>query len=839
MNQNIAKLYQTQDQNYKQTLSGHTTDCLKILEYYFEKNKNIIENFCSQWNINRETFLRNLFIAIYLHDIGKLTKEFQSRISEGKHSQNYPHAFWGFPIVFEIFKKLESVYPLQNLSVIEPLTILSHHTQLCDGIYQEAEIKEVKPLKDEILNFVNNIKTVYEKLKFNEFFKLNLDETNELKAITLIEQKNSKNVILNMIAPHSISSKINPLRKIVEEVPPKEKFKLKSIYTYFLSILKFCDSYASVDFSDFVENNKESYKLLDSVLKKPEKYVLSLPQLSEKQILNSNKPYKFQKETKEKSAKNCLLFAPCGRGKTEASLLWAFEVCKKFNKNKIIFAMPTQTTSNAMRKRFIECLDNHGYNGKNLVGLYHGMSSLRYKEELRKENEELTESDIKEAKNENFKGEIFFKPITVTTIDHLIYAFAHGFPQADRTLGNIQNSVIIFDEVHYYERQTLKHLIDIFSILRKMHIPHLLMSGTLPEFLIKRVNRDAKDEGIKYELVKDYDGLGNKPFKIEVFKESLITKEQINNKIIDEIISNFNQNLVQFIILNTIEKSKMIFRELQHKVGKDNILLLHSQFTYKDRAIKEEKLLKELKEEKRRPFIVVATQVIEISLDISSDIMYTELAPADALGQRGGRLNRAGNFWKAENKEFIMKIFIPEKELPYSKRIIENTQKIMAEKIYSYLDLKRVCDKVYGLDYIDEFERECMNEGFPLLSSNGFNGVFEKCCIYGLRHREIRFNEDQGNKLVIRSEKQHKLDVVPEVYYNDDVNNLKVENKVKVPLWWIKKDEEHHGQELHWFDNVFIEKTKRNCYICKFHYDSSYGFDLNKIQKQNKSSNII
>ncbi len=64
----------------------------------------------------------------------------------------------------------------------------------------------------------------------------------------------------------------------------------------------------------------------------------------------------------------------------------------------------------------------------------------------------------------------FFKPITVTTIDHIIYSFVHGFNQSDFALGNLQSAVLIFDEVHYYETKTLNHLYSLFNILKMMNI---------------------------------------------------------------------------------------------------------------------------------------------------------------------------------------------------------------------------------------------------------------------------------------------------------------------------------------------------------------------------------
>ena len=856
----IAKLHCLDKKKYFQTLLGHTLDCLKILKYYFKKNEKVIETFCKRWNIDKEIFMRTLFVDVYLHDIGKLTEEFQKNIKEGKRSQHYPHAFYGFPITLEIFAKYFKPFVYDSKPpLIETLSILAHHTQLYDGIYQDAEIKEVKPLREEIIEFVNKIEDAYTDLKFEKFFRLEWEKIDNLNYFEIFEKtKNPKNMILNFIHPGKKKSMREYVKEIVKN-DSKEKFRLKATYSYFLSILKLCDDYASVGFAEYVKNNKPKENILNSVLKNPEKYILFIPEITKKQILNGNEPYEFQKEIKEKSPRFCFLFAPCGRGKTEAALLWGFEVCKKFNRNKIIFAMPTQTTSNAMRDRFIELLNKSGLNGEEYVGLYHGKSFVKLKTEKLKERKEeeyeFTEEDIEEMSGENFKGNIFFKPITITTIDHLILSFVHGFPQADFALGNLQNSVIVFDEVHYYERQTLKHLVDLFKILRSMQIPHLLMSGTLPDFLINRVDEDAKQEGIKYELIDDRRGLEYTPFKLEKSKEFLIIKDEINSKVMEEIIGNFRECKNQFIILNTVDRAKRIFKVLWEKVDKDKIFLLHSQFTYKDRDKKEKEIVRILKKEKTKPVILVSTQVIEISLDISCDVMYTELAPADAIGQRGGRLNRGNKTWKENKKEFVMKIFLPEeffkeksiRETPYDFDILQKTNDELTESIYSYLNLKEVCNKVYGTDYIEEFENiwNPQINGSPLLLEMGMNGIFENTCLFGLAPKQVIFDEETGKSLLIRAEEQQKIEVIPYAYYQNKEENLIVENKVKVPLWWYKKDEEEHGiDNLQWFDYVLKEvgRKKKLFWVCKLPYDKNYGFDTTKLSDSCKNrdfKNII
>jgi CRISPR-associated endonuclease/helicase Cas3 len=826
---------------YYQTFKGHIYDCLKILKCYFEKNHELITSFCKKWEIDPDHLMKNLFITVYLHDIGKLTFEFQKRIRENKRSQKYPHPFFGFPIAFEIFKtRIPSVHPVGGYPVIESLAVLSHHTQLHDTIYRDAEIRKITPQKQKMLAFVNDMQNAYTTLGFTKYFECNWSNYEKLSTIELLEKERVPRKIRGVI--HGGTSGESIKHKI-RDISLNEMIEIKSLYTFFLSIVKLCDFYSSAHFSDFCIRNLPEQHILNSVLNNPHLYVLTIPELSSEEILEGNPPYVFQSTMQEKATPYSFLFAPCGRGKTEAALLWAYEICREFNRNKIIFAMPTQTTSNALLDRFREILDKVGCSGRDLVGLYHGKSFIKLKKDLhgeREETDELDQDDIEEIKGEEFKGNIFFKPITVATVDHLILSFVHGFPQADFACGNLQNAVIIFDEIHYYEQQTLKHIMDLCLILQKMGIPHLLMSGTLPEFIENHLTKN--DPGVTYHLFRDDQGLSFTPFKIESLRTPMIEKGCANNEVLQEIQENYSRNLNQFIILNTVRRAQQFYEAITKRIDKNAVYLIHSQFTYSDRANKENELIEILRKEKKKPYIVVSTQVIEISLDISCDVMYSELAPIDSLGQRAGRLHRQGISWKENNHEYLMKVYPPENSLPYSEDILERTEKNVQDDIYSYQSLKEICDSVYGLEYLEKFERKGTLEGaYCFLEFGGNPSLFKECFLFGPKYNRIAYSEEEGNRFVIRTESYKKFDVVPELYYKNDEKNLAVENQAKIPYWWIYLDEKIHGpEELQWFERTerHFRWKKKIYWICKVPYCKDYGFESSALEKENRNAGI-
>ena len=769
----VAKLKTKNEKYYFQTLKGHIIDSLKILKAYIQRNYDVISQFCERWGLNREKFLRNLFLTVYLHDIGKLTKEFQENIRQNRRSNEYPHAYYGFFLLHDSFTNT-----VLDIS-IELASILGHHTQLYDQLYLDDNRFE-KPtfLENEIKEFVLNSLKVYKDLGFDEFFKF---EGFTLDCIPKFDWKKLRKVRKNFNIKISMYLDEN-----------KNWEPVKSTFSYFFAILQTCDDYASAQFSKFIESYNGNEEVFDSVLENANEYlpILTINDPMET-VLGDKVPYEFQKYLLNPS-KFVTLFAPCGRGKTEAALLWAINTFKELKRSKIIFAMPTQTTSNSMYDRLKMIF------GEGNVGLYHGRSFIKLRDELMKEKEKEfdEEKDVEEIRSETFKGNIFFKPITITTVDHLIYSFVKGFSQADFALGNLQNAVIIFDEVHYYERLTLEHLLTLFNLLRKMDIPHLLMSGTLPDFMLNELS--------DYRHIVDEEGLAFEPFKIELCNYTLF-----ESTVVDEIIENYKRGLTQFVILNTVEQAKKYYLRLKEKVGDQaNIMLYHSQFTYNDRIKKENEIYQRINQ---KPFILVATQVIEISLDISCDVMYSELAPPDALGQRAGRLNRKGKKWGNEI-EHKLKIYLPENNLPYDESLMNKSQAVVEnyQKPMNYREIKRLCDFIY-----QEYELE---------TPSNFLSFFKKCVVFGEHWKEIATESEEGLIFKVREEKIQYVDVIPEYIFKEKRENaLKVENMAKIPVYHLLGDVENKGNIFYLHE--LSEKQKKFFWICRYPYTYERGFE--------------
>ena len=308
---------------------------------------------------------------------------------------------------------------------------------------------------------------------------------------------------------------------------------------------------------------------------------------------------------------NLLLRAPTGYGKTEAALLWAdanAHWIKKGVSNRIFYVLPYKASINAMYDRLL------GYfKSPELVGVLHS-SSAYY----------LYASNLEYKRLSSLYQKIF-TPLKVTTPFQIMKAF-FGVGFFEMTLSELANALLIFDEIHAYEPNVLGIILAMLELLKKYKTKTLVMSATLPDFI----------EELFAEVLH--------PRKLKVSDEEADYFTRHRVKIVDGAIDDNLQVLVQefkrknltpaLIACNTVDRAVEVYKQLK-SLGY-RVMLLHSRFTYGDREGLERRLRNNLNS------FVVATQVVEVSLDISFKTILTEPAPLDALIQRFGRVNRQG-----------------------------------------------------------------------------------------------------------------------------------------------------------------------------------------------------
>jgi len=245
------------------------------------------------------------------------------------------------------------------------------------------------------------------------------------------------------------------------------------------------------------------------------------------------------------------------------------------------------------------------------------------------------------------------KPVTLTTVDTLALNLFGIPPETlekvaeERSLGHyffswasVLLSNLVMDEVHLLADSTksLSFLAALVKIARDFDQKAVFMSATMPEALKKRLEEFGKERMEFISFSEKHDP--------EFCRERLSKKYEIRvessegnkyGKIMSWLKnSEFRRGL---IIFNTASEAVEFYRKHLNdlKEFSENTLLLHSRFTEKDR----EKKIEEIgKMQKEKDFLIVSTQVIEAGVDISSNLMITDISPANSLIQRFGRFLR-------------------------------------------------------------------------------------------------------------------------------------------------------------------------------------------------------
>ena len=202
-------------------------------------------------------------------------------------------------------------------------------------------------------------------------------------------------------------------------------------------------------------------------------------------------PNEMQKEIIQNDAIRVILNAGCGEGKTAAALLFAQKFLKENRIDRIIFTLPTKFTANNLNR---DLTDKYAI-PEELVGITHGDASEFLRQKMQETESQQSEQEIDKDEIHNlimaqvFENSIYAKPITISTVDHLIMSLYHGYRLADRAFSNVASSLVVFDEVHYYEKHTLGAIAETMRRLTELQIPHLVMTATIPSAVRNQLDK--------------------------------------------------------------------------------------------------------------------------------------------------------------------------------------------------------------------------------------------------------------------------------------------------------------------------------------------------------------
>ena len=379
-----------------------------------------------------------------------------------------------------------------------------------------------------------------------------------------------------------------------------------------------------------------------------------------------------------------IIEAPMGEGKTEMALYLA--AC--WNRRGAYIALPTQATSNQMHRRYVRFLHGRDPDGPP-PRLVHGMAWLQDpvtpEQGARVEDPEerlLSREWFASAKRALLAAD------GVGTVDQVLMAalnVKHGFL---RFLG-LTTKTLIIDEVHAYDLYMTTLMKMLLRWCRALDVPVILLSATL-------------SQAQKWELAEAYGGPGSlpalasdaaeEPYPLLTFvpregqsfvrgvpadpSRDRVIQIEPHAGVLDDAVETARlaakavaQGGCACVLANTVRAAQEIFQALQADPPADTrLLLFHARFRA-GRRIRLEKLIVRLFGKGRGPgknpnrpkkAILVATQVVEQSLDLDFDVMLSQIAPIDLLLQRCGRLHRhSENDPRPTSARAVLHVFLP------------------------------------------------------------------------------------------------------------------------------------------------------------------------------------
>lgn len=371
----------------------------------------------------------------------------------------------------------------------------------------------------------------------------------------------------------------------------------------------------------------------------------------------------IQNFCEENNDKNLLVIGSTGIGKTEASLLWS-------NENKTFFTLPLRTSINAIYDR-IE--DTIGYKH---TGLLHS-TALDYLEE--KDEFENEQEKYNQTRN-------LYEKITTCTIDQ-IFPFVFKYKGYERIYATLSYSKIIIDEIQAYSPEIVAVIIKGIEKINKIGGKFMIMTATLP-----RIYKEELEKlGINFTFEKFIKPTSRHKIKLESKK----IEEDI-----DSIIERGKHNKV-LVIVNTVNKAIEIYKKLKDE-GAKNINLLHSRFIYNDRSKKEKKIM-DFSNNKDESGIWITTQIVEASIDIDFDYLYTEISTLDSLFQRLGRCYRGREYKKEEANVYVYTREASGIKYIYDEEISEKSVELLKEydnKILEEETKVELVDKLYSKEIL-------------------------------------------------------------------------------------------------------------------------------------------
>lgn len=363
-----------------------------------------------------------------------------------------------------------------------------------------------------------------------------------------------------------------------------------------------------------------------------------------------------------------LIEAPMGEGKTEAGVYAALQMARLWGKDGLYLALPTAATANQMVGRMEALLSMHEIPKE--VRLLHSMAWLE-RDAPQQIHSPDERDEIERWLAPTRRG--LLAQFSVGTVDQAMLAATIVRYGVLRLLG-LSNKVLVIDEIHSYDAYMSAIIVCLLAWCRALQIPVVMLSATLPPAMKQKVLSPYTDQPLSeaYPLITmiSDDGALTERVVAETSHRMAAVIRRLPILRDAEAIARAAAGEVRdggclCILMNTVREAQAVYSALRECFDGD-LLLFHAQFPAERRSELERACIRRYgKDKTHRPkrSVLVATQVVEQSLDVDFDVMYTAVAPIDLLLQRLGRVFRHEDTPRPENRTRAeVSVLVPERD---------------------------------------------------------------------------------------------------------------------------------------------------------------------------------
>ena len=625
----------TKGPNRIPSILEHTEDVVNCAESLFKvAGEVMLEAFGLDVVKYRDRLHRDLVLAAWLHDVGKANDQFQAMIRKNRdHPQAIRHEVISYWIgsQAEIRDWLSQIVPSPRELTLIFWAIAGHHRKFSA---QEGTDEGTGTKLDVFLNHFDTESLLQEMAKQFAIFKL------------------------PKLEPISISLTGNQWSEWVceqKELYDDLKDDLSNKEQRYLALLKAALIASDVAGSIRFKNAGHVQDWIREAFKRTPEPVKLESIITTK--LNGQPERAFQTAIADSRSRVTLVKAGCGTGKTLAAYAWA---ARRWPNRRLFFCYPTMgTTTEGFKSYLWDTIPQDS-------DLIHGLADLEM-DYLRREEFDVHLSNsqtdrlvpIESPQEQDAKDSIdlWATPVVCSTVDTVL-----GIMQNNRRgiylWPSLAHSVFVFDEIHAYDDAMFQALVRFIKELPGL--PCLLMTASLP---IERQDQLEKALSKTEKLGGPIQGPTDLEERPRYLLKSIVDSTQSPW---DEVEYAWDNSQKILWVVNTVKEAIQLYDEALARGTGLKPILYHSRYRYKDRRQRHAEVVDAFAAKKNSPVLAITTQVAEMSLDLSADLLVTQLAPISALIQRLGRLNRRGLLPHAP---FI--VYQPAQSLPYEETLLQ------------------------------------------------------------------------------------------------------------------------------------------------------------------------